>query len=287
MKIAFFVVKNINLGGGIERYTQELGSRLVARGHEVTVYSMRHYGEAPIEFDGMRVIGVPSLPFRSMEKFSSAAAAAIYSIFYTKPDIAHFHSVAAGSFAWLSRIRGLPCVLQMHGLEWKRSRWGFMGSTILRLLEKGALKQTKICTAVSKVQCDFFEREYGIRMEYIPTGTEIKEKVAPKKILQLGLKPKSHILFASRLVREKGAHYLIPAFRRLNTDCKLVIAGDAKGEGQYKQELYKLASNDPRIIFTGFVQGRMLAELFSNAYLYVQPSEIEGLSIALWNGRMF
>jgi len=281
MKIAFCVLKNITHGGGIEKYTLELGSRLAARGHQITVYCMSHYGKVSDVVRGMRVIGVPSFPFRSMEKFSSAASAAIYSIFNTKPDIAHFHSVAAGSFAWLSRIRGLPCVLQMHGLEWKRSRWGFMGSTILRLLEKSALKQTKICTAVSKTQCDYFIRKHGIQMKYIPPGADIKEKVTPQEIFKIGLKPKSYILFASRLVREKGAHYLIPAFRRLKTDCKLIIAGDVNGENHYKKDLHKLAANDSRIIFPGFVRGRLLEELFSHTLIYVHPSDLEGLSIAL------
>lgn len=118
-------------------------------------------------------------------------------------------------------------------------------------------------------------------MRYIPTGATLKSHHEPNEIIPMGLESKRYILFASRLVREKGAHHLIRAFRQIETDHKLVLAGDAKGEEAYKQELLELAAGDPRIIFPGYVEGSRLQELFSNAALYVQPSEIEGLSIAL------
>ncbi|MBN1766762.1 MAG: glycosyltransferase family 4 protein [Sedimentisphaerales bacterium] len=287
MKISFFVVKNIKIGGGIEKYTRKLGSLLAARGHEITVYSMGHYGDCPSEFEGMRVIEVPSLNSRYAEKISASITAIIYSIFQQKPDVVHFHSVVPASFAWLFYQRNLPCVLQMHGIEWQRSRWGQLGSHMLHWLEKTACKQSKICTAVSKVQCDYLNKKYGLNVKYIPTGADLKPKAFPREILKLDIEPGKYILFASRLVREKGAHYLISAFNRLDTDCKLVIAGDANGEDQYKQELYKLAENDSRIVFTGYIQGRLLDELFSNARLYVHPSEVEGLSIALLEAMSF
>lgn len=281
MKIAFCVLKNITYGGGIEKYTLELGSRLVQRGHQVTVYSMRHYGEVSTSYSGMHIISVPSLIIPCMQKLSCSAIAAVKATLGKAFDIMHFHSIAAGSFAWLPRLRGQRCVLQMHGIEWKRSRWGKAGSKVLKFLEKLALPQADACTAVSKAQCDFFLKHYGVKMQYIPPATNIKLKTKAKEILQLGLKPKNYILFAARLVREKGAHYLIPAFERLNTDMKLVIAGDINGQGNYKTDLLALANGDSRILLPGFVEGRRLEALFSHAYLYVQSSELEGLSIAL------
>jgi len=281
MKISFVVVKNIKTGGGIERYSYELGSRLNARGHQVTVYSMKHYGNNPGRVKGIRVIGVPSLPFRHAEKITASVSSLLGLILRERPDIVHFHSIVPGCFAWMLRCVNVPYVLQMHGIEWKRTRWGRFGSNVLRLLERAACRQAGISTAVSKVQCDYFTAKYGLDVRYIPTGAQIRQRVSPHAILKLGLKPRSYIFFASRLVSEKGAHYLIPAFKGINTECKLVIAGDASGEKQYKKELYKLAGGDPRIIFPGYVQGQLLDELFSNARLYVQPSEVEGLSIAL------
>lgn len=281
MKIAFSVVKNISRGGGIERYTEELGSRLVELGHEVLVYSMNNYGKRLSTFKGMKIRNVPCIPVRQMEKLSASQISGLSLAFSNWPDIVHFHSVSPGSTAWMSRKMGKKVVIQMHGLEWKRVRWGKSGTIVHRLLEKISLLGKPHLTAVSKIQCDYFKKNYKINAKYIPCGVTVKEFSSPVQIKKLGLKPKKYILFASRLVRDKGAHYLIPAFRKFNTDFNLVIAGDVPKESQYKKELLNLADDDKRIIFPGFVEGRLLGELFSNAGLYVQPSEIEGLSIAL------
>lgn len=282
MNISFLVVKHMLLGGGIEKYTREVSSRLVKRGHSVTVYSMKHHGPLMTDHEGIRIVYVPCMQGSTTEKISASAMAALYDMIrHDRADVVHLHSVAAGAFAWMLKIRRVPVVLQMHGVEWQRSRWSSFGRKTLKLLELASIKQADALTAVSKTQCDFYANEYGVDMTYIPTGADLKELPSPDEILKLGLEPKRYILFASRLVREKGAHYLISAFKKITTDCLLVIAGDAKGEEKYKAELLSLADNDPRILFPGFVQGRLLDELFSHARLYVQPSEIEGLSIAL------
>ena len=171
--------------------------------------------------------------------------------------------------------------MQMHGIEWQRSRWGSFRLVSPAYLERRSMTGMDAYTAVSRVQCASLSRTYGVPVEFIPTGADMRDPTPAREIGSLGLKPREYILFASRLVREKGHHYLIPAFRKLDTDKRLVIAGDAQGEDVYKEELRRLADGDPRIIFPGFVQGRLLKELFSNAHFYVHPSELEGLSIAL------
>jgi len=281
MKIAFLAVKNITRGGGIEKYTSELGSRLVQRGHEVTVYTMRHYGDVPERYLGMRIVSVPSFAAPCLQKLSCSATAAINSIWKKKYDIVHFHSFAPGAFAWLPRLRGAKCVLQLHSLEWKRKRWGTVGSSIVKILEKLALSQSHIYTAVSRTQCAFYRTHRGIEMQYIPTAADIKPKTEAREIYRLGLGPNAYILFACRLVPEKGAHYLVSAFRRLDTDMKLVIAGDAQGAVEYRKRLIELAGGDERILFPGFVEGRLIEELFSHCCMYVQPSEVEGLSLSI------
>lgn len=281
MRIAFLAVKNIMRGGGIEKYTLELGSRLVQRGHDVTVYTMRHYGDVPERHLGMRIVSVPSFAAPCLQKLSCSAAAAINSSWKKKYDIVHFHSFAPGAFAWLPRLRGTKCVLQLHSLEWKRKRWGMVGSSVVKILEKLALSQSHIFTAVSKTQCAFYRTQRGIEMQYIPTAADVKPKTKAKEIYRLGLEPSKYILFACRLVPEKGAHYLVSAFRRLDTDMKLVIAGDAQGASEYRKKLFDLAVGDPRILFPGFVEGRLIEELFSHCYVYVQPSEVEGLSLSI------
>jgi glycosyltransferase involved in cell wall biosynthesis len=200
-----------------------------------------------------------------------------------KYDIVHFHSFAPGAFAWLPRLRGAKCVLQVHGLglEWRHKRWGTLAWSVVKILEKLALSQSHINTVVSRTQCDFYRKHWGIEMEYIPTAADVKPKTEAREIYRLGLEPNKYIFFACRLVPEKGAHYLVSAFRRLDTDMKLVIAGDAQGAAEYRKQLFELAAGDPRILFPGFVEGRLVEELFSHCYVYVQPSEMEGLSLSI------
>ena len=281
MKIAFLAVKNIMRGGGIEKYTLELGSRLAQRGHDVTVYTMRHYGDVPDHYQGMRIVSVPSFAAPCLQKLSCSATAAINSIWKNKYDIVHFHSFAPGAFAWLPKLRGSKCVLQLHSLEWKRKRYGTVGLSVVKILEKLALSQSHINTAVSRTQCTFYRTNRGIEMQYIPTAADVKPKTEAREIYKLGLEPNAYILFACRLVPEKGAHYLISAFRKLDTDMKLVIAGDAQGATEYRKKLIDLAGDDPRILFPGFVEGRLIEELFSHCYVYAQPSEVEGLSLSI------
>lgn len=287
LKVAFIVLKNISRGGGIEKYTLELGRRLVSRGHEVTVFSMGHYGNSQENVEGMRVVKVPSIPGSSFEKLSAGFTATLKALSLPRDTILHFHATGPGLFAWLPRLLRYKCVLQLHGIEWQRSRWNKATQFFLKLIERFAMKQSHVCTAVSKVQCEYVAHKYRMSAVCIPTGAEIKTVLEPNEISKLGLQRNSYILFASRLVREKGAHYLIEAFKRLNTDLKLVIAGDAVGVDNYKLELRNLAGDDQRILFPGFVEGQALQELFGNAAFYVHPSEIEGLSIALLEAMSF
>ena len=281
MRIAFSTIKNIRRGGGIEKYTLELGSRLVDRGHEVVVYSMKHYGDVPAVINGMRIVPVPTIRHRALEKIVSGATAGLKAVGLPRDMIMHFHATAAGLYAFMSRLKGRRCVLQLHGVDWQRSRWNGGLSLALKLIEWTSIHQPHVITAVSRAQCRFYEDRYGVKVTYVPTGADIKPHARPREIASWGLRPQRYVLFASRLVREKGAHYLIRAFRRLATEFHLVIAGDARGEKDYKEELSRLAAGDSRILFPGFVEGRPLEELFSNSAVYVQPSEVEGLSIAL------
>jgi glycosyltransferase involved in cell wall biosynthesis len=241
---------------------------------------MRHYGDVPKRYQGMKIVSVPSFAKPCLQKLSCSATAAINSL-WNKYDIVHFHSFAPGAFAWLPKLRGAKCVLQLHSLEWKRKRWGNFGSSIMKILEKMALSQSHINTAVSRTQCAFYRTQRGIEMQYIPTAADVKPKTEAKEMYRLGVKPKEYILFACRLVPEKGAHYLVEAFRKLDTDMRLVIAGDAQGSAEYRKNLFELAEGDERILFPGFVEGRLIEELFSHCYIYVQPSEVEGLSLSI------
>jgi glycosyltransferase involved in cell wall biosynthesis len=282
MKITYIVLKGMPLGGGIEKYTEEVGSRLVHRGHEVLVYTTRHYGAAYGVHKGMQVKTIPSLHSRSFEKLTAAAMATAYQLFEKDTDIVHFHAFGPALFSFLPRLFGETVVVQGHGLEWQRAKWGRMGRTFLKLTEIPSVRFPHALTVVSKVQQAYIQEKYKRESIYIPTGVSEPRPEKPDLIKQYGLKGNDYVFTAARLVREKGINYLIEAFKGLrNPDLKLVIAGDARHEDEYKNELKQLALGNENIIFTGFVVGKLLRELYSNCYLFVLPSEVEGLPTVL------
>jgi glycosyltransferase involved in cell wall biosynthesis len=243
---------------------------------------MRNYGATEGLYRGMKIRTIPSLSMRSFEKLSAAFMATLYQCFEPGVDVVHFHAFGPGMFSFLPRLFGRKVVVQGHGLEWKRSRWSFWGRLFLKLTEAPSVLLPHCLTVVSRVQQEYILEKYGRESIYIPTGVNPIIASPPEIISEkYGLQGNDYILFASRLVREKGVHYLLEAYRRLETDLKLVIAGDARYEEEYKAELQRLAADDPRIIFTGFVTGKLLEELMDNCYLFVLPSEIEGLPTVL------
>lgn len=221
MKIAYIGLKGI-LAGGIEKYTEELGSRLVKKGHEVVVYTTRHYGTIDGIYKGMKIITIPSIKSKVFEKLSATAVATLYSIFEKNIDIFHFHAFGPSMFCILPKILGKKVIVQGHGIEWQRSRWNIFGKTFLKMTEVPSVKIPHRVTVVSKIQQSYLKNKYNIDSIYIPTGVNQPTIIKPKIIREkYGLYGGDYILFAARLVREKGAHYLIEAYNKLDTDIKL------------------------------------------------------------------
>jgi glycosyltransferase involved in cell wall biosynthesis len=282
MHIAYIAVKGIPIGGGIEKVTEEIGSRLVQRGHRVTVYSSRDYGTREDGmYKGMHIRTVPSVNTRALHKLSICFHATRDVMKHKDADVVHVHAVGPSIFSIFPRLRGIPTVVQTHGVEWKRDKWGIVGKTFFRLSDYTVAYFPSKATAVSKIQKAYYESRFDTEVIYIPNGVSPVQRRTPNWILKQGIEPNKYVLFAARLVEEKGAHFLIPAFRRLDTDMKLVIAGDAAHAERYKTRLRELAGSDPRVIFTGFLTGEPMEELFSNAYLFCLPSTLEGLPVAL------
>jgi glycosyltransferase involved in cell wall biosynthesis len=286
MKIVFIALKGLPYIGGVEKYTDELGSRLVKKGHEVVIYTMKHNDGKTREYKGMKIIPIPTLQFRALDKFFIMRTASIAQTFVKNVDIVHYHGFQNSIGAVIPKMFGRKVVMQGHGIEWRRSRWSYFGRNYLIIYEKLILGLKNIffnkATVVSNEQKEYYKSKFNLETTVIPTGVS-EPQIEPPELIKskYGLNGKDYILFAARLVREKGAHYLINAYNKIDTDYKLVIAGDAKHEEKYKNELKKLSNDNPNIIFTGYAQGKVLYELFSNAFIYVLPSEIEGLPISL------
>lgn len=275
-----FGIKGIPCPSGAENVAEQIGSRLVEHGHRVTVYVRPHYTPRECcEHRGMRLVHLPSIPTKNFDAITHSFLASLVSM-KEKPDIVHIHSMGSALFAPISELRGIKTVVQSHGLDYQRAKWGWFARTYLRMSDYFMVAFPSATTVVSrKLQRYYFER-YKRKVHYIPNGVDAFEKVMPEEIHKLGLKGNDYILFAARLVPEKGCHYLVEAYKKLNNQSKkLIIAGDSSYGERYATELKKEGNENIR--FIGFATGRLLKELYSNAYFFVLPSEVEGLSTAL------
>jgi glycosyltransferase involved in cell wall biosynthesis len=280
LKIAMFGIKGIPVPGGAENVVEQIGSRLVQRGHEVLVYVRPHYTSRNIKtYRGMRLVHLPSVPTKNFDAITHSFLASL-ACMVEKPDIVHIHATGNSIYAIIPKLRGIPTVVQSHGLDWQRAKWGKLARAYLKMTDYTTVQFPSVTTAVSRKMQRYYQEKFHQPVVYIPNGVAPSKKVNPQEILRYGLKGNDYILFAARLVPEKGCHDLIRAYRSLNSpEKKLVIAGDGSYNDPYAQTIKKNA--DKHILFLGFVEGRLLDELLSNAYMYVLPSEIEGLSTGL------
>jgi len=279
MRIAMFGIKGIPVPAGAENAAEQIGSRLVQRGHQVTVYVRSHYTPRSLkEYKGMRLVHLPSIPSKHFDAITHSFLACIAAS-GTDADVIHMHGTGSSIFALPPRLFGKKTIVQSHGLDWQRAKWGRLAKIYLRLTDYSTVYFPNAATAVSKKMTAHYQALTHRPILYIPNGITPRGHCPPDFIHSLGLQGNDYILFAARFVPEKGAHYLIEAYKRIDTAKKLVLAGDSSYGDLYGERLKAHASE--RIIFPGFVQGRLLDELLSNAYFYVLPSDIEGLSIGL------
>jgi glycosyltransferase involved in cell wall biosynthesis len=280
MKIVMFGVKGMPCPAGAEKVAEYLAIRLVKQGHEVTVFVRPHYTPLEVtEYQGVRLVHLPSIPTKNLDAITHSFAATLATL-RRRPDIAHIHGIGNSIFAPILRAAGIKVVVQSHGLDWQRAKWSKFAQAYLKLADYCAVCLPDATTVVSHKLKEYYESRYKRRVYYIPNGINPVCNEPPDEILKLGLKGNDYILFAARLVPEKGCHYLIDAYQRLEgCSKKLVIAGDTVFDDPYGQKLKIFASQD--IIFTGFASGKLFQELLSNAYIFVLPSEIEGLSTGL------
>lgn len=284
MKIAFIGQKGIPArNGGVERYVENLATNLATSGQEVLVYNRNGYlPERLKEFKGVKIISRPRLRGKNFEAISYNFLACL-NVLWRKVDIIHFQSIGPASLMWLIKLfkPRTPIIFTFHCQDYYHQKWGRLARAYLRFGEKvGCLLSDKIIT-ISKELTEYVGRQYRKNSIYIPNGADVAEKMPVREIRRWGLEEGNYIAYIGRLVRHKGIQYLIEAYKQLKTDKKLVIVGEGAYTDDYVRELHAAAEGHDNIIFTGNQNGRILEELYSNAYLFVQPSESEGLSIAL------
>ena len=286
LRIAFLGMKCMPaLGqGGVEVVVEELSTRMAKLGHQVTCYnrSGKQGGKKGLTtYKGVRIVNVPTIDKRGLAAMSASTVAAIRAAFGPY-DVVHFHAEGPCAMLWLPKLMGKRCIATIHGLDHQRAKWGKFASTYIMLGEKCAVRFADEVIVLSKGVQDYFMKTYGRKTRFIPNGVN-RPKLHEADLIRkkYGLEKDGYILFLARLVPEKGLNYLIQAYRKVQTDKKLVIAGGTSDTDQFVKELKALAAGDDRILFTGFVRGQMLEELYSNAYLYTLPSDLEGMPLSL------
>ncbi len=288
MKIAMFGHKRIpSREGGIEVVVEELASRMVDLGHEVTCFNRKGHHVSGKEFDIEAYDTYRGIKLESVCTIDKKGLAAISSSFFAackaargNYDIVHIHAEGPAAMCWIPKLAGKKVIVTIHGLDWARAKWGALSSKYIKWGEKLAVKYADEIIVLSKNTQEYFKKEYGRKTELIPNGISRPEKREAAEIKkQWGLTKGSYILFVGRIVPEKGLTYLIEAWKDIKTDKKLVITGGSSDTQNYMNELKKISP--PNVIFTGFQQGRVLEELYSNAYIYTLPSDLEGMPISL------
>ena len=210
--------------------------------------------------------------------FTAAISAA-----FGRYDVVHFHAEGPCAAMWIPKMFGKRCVATVHGLDWQREKWGKgFASNYIRFGERVMVKYADEIIVLSESAKEYFKTTYNRETHLVHNGIERPVKKDAEKITELyGLSKGGYICIVSRLTAEKGIHYLIDAFNKIKTEKKLVIAGDTSDTDDYVAMIKQKAENNPNIIFTGFISGDTLKEIYSNAYLVTLPSDIEGMSLSL------
>lgn len=285
MKIAFIGQKGIPAkNGGVERHLENLAINLAKMGHEVFVYARSSYNQEKLkEYQGVKIITVPAIASKNLDAIT-ATFLAVLDTPRRHFDIIHFQSIGPASLLRLARILNpkKSLVFTFHCQDYYQKKWGAFGKYYLSLGERIGNRHADRTIAVSKELAEYADQNYHNSAIYIPSGIKINEIAVASEIKKLwGLEKNSYILAVSRLIRHKGLHYLIKAYQDIKTNKKLVITGTGSFTDDYIRELHDLAAGNPNIIFTGNQTGLILQELYSNAAIFIQPSEYEGLSLSL------
>jgi glycosyltransferase involved in cell wall biosynthesis len=263
---------------GIETYYEEVGKQLCHLGHEVTVYCRTYFTPAISKHNGIRVIRVPTVRTKHLETLLHTYLCTVHAMLGDS-EIVHYHALGPALFSFLPRLVGKKTVVTIQGLDWQRTKWGWIASRVLRMGEQAAVHLPNATMVVSHVLEDRFRALFQAKISYIPNGTSIREHAASGHLKKWGLEPGEYILFLGRLSPEKNCHLLIDAYEQLKTPVKLVLAGGSSYSDSYAATLRQHESDQIRIL--DWVTGDALEELVTNACLFVLPSDLEGLSLAL------
>lgn len=285
MKIAFIGQKGIPAsGGGVERYVEDLSTRVAKQGHEAVVYTRAHYAPKNLKtYQGVKLVSLPTVNTKHLDAIVHSVLATLHAVIFGA-EVIHYQAIGPALICWLPKLLRpkIKVVSTLQSRDYEHQKWGAFAKFMLLLGEKSMCRFSDEVIVVTRAMEKYAKEKYGIEVRFIPNGANLYNDVSCDKLGQWELVRGNYIVAISRLVRHKGLQYLIQAYKNLGeTDKKLVIVGDGAFTDDYAAELKALAKGNDNIIFTGNQSGEVLAQLYANAYLFVQPSESEGLSLAL------
>lgn len=294
MRIAMIGHKRIpSREGGVEVVVEELAVRMASLGNRVAAYNRfghhvsgkkydQEYGWKGRKFyKGVRVYIVPTFRRSSLNAIVYSFFATIMALFHHY-DVIHYHAEGPCAMLWLPHFLKRKIVVTIHGLDWQRAKWGNFASFVIKFGERMAAKYADEIIVLSENVRQYFADTYNRETTYIPNGISRPDSQGQTVIGEkYGLEKDGYFLFLARIVPEKGLHYLIEAFSKVDTDKKLVIAGGSSQAFGYMEQIHRMAAKDERILMTDFVQGQVLEELYANAYAFVLPSDVEGMALTL------
>lgn len=287
MRIAILGTRGIPANyGGFETFAEHLSTRLVSRGHEVTVYCRAHYvSPRQIEFQGVRLKVLPTIRHKYFDTVVHSFLSALHAV-PSRYDAALICNAANAPFASILRVAGIPVALNVDGLEHKRKKWNWIARKYYLMAERLAtILPTETVTDAKVIQEYYLARHRAVST-MIAYGAEVERRPDPL-VRRWRVEPNRYVLYVSRLEPENNAHLVIEAFKRVRTAHKLVVVGDAPYARDYINDLKARAGRDKRIVFTGFVFGRDYRALQQNAYCYIHATEVGGTHPALLEAMGF
>ena len=272
---------------GFETCVEQLGQRLVERGHEVTVYCRSHHITYPdTHYKGMRLVKLPTIKNKYLDTIVHSFFSSIHALFM-RFDAAIYFIAGNSPVTWIPRIVGTRTILNVDGLDWKREKWPPLAKRYIQFAEYLATKLPTVYITDSLIVQAYYRDRFHSEPPYIPYGSEVEIVSSAETLVKFNLLPGKYILYVGRLVPENYADHLVEAFKQLKTDMKCVIVGDAAYADTYIASLKAKSEEDPRIIFTGYVFGKGYHELGSNAYIFVESSGVGGTHPALVEAMAF
>ncbi len=282
MRIAILGTRGIPASyGGFETFAEHLSTRLVARGHEVTVYCRSHYvSPRQLEYHGVKLQVLPTIRHKYFDTVVHTFFSALHAT-SGRYDAALICNCANAPFSPILRLAGTPVAINVDGLEHKRKKWGWLGRRYYRFAEYlSTLLPNEMVTDAQVIQ-DYYLARHNAPSTMIAYGSEVERRAERDTVRKWRVEPNRYVLYVSRLEPENNAHLVIEAFKKVRTAYRLLIVGDAPYAEQYINSLKSSARGDKRIIFTGFVFGQDYRALQQNAYCYVHATEVGGTHPAL------